>query len=167
MANWSDDGEYRSHKIPRGSFVKSLDEIAKDNKLTLQNTRTALKNLKNTGELTFIKVYRGLMITVVKYDEYQSANTYLTFNSHLSNTYNGFLPIKEKEEKKGKNVCPPSLDEVRQFALEINSKTNPEKFYYHCEANGWPKNWQAKFMEWTAQDGKYEPKGEEKRKWES
>lgn len=168
-AHWNSDDTYRDHIIPRGSLVRTLEEIAKDTNLTIQNVRTALKNLKKTQELTFIRVYRSLMITVVKYEEYQTGNIDLTFNQHLSNIYNGSLPIKEKRKEEGREEenTLPTLDDVKNFAVEINSKTNPEKFYYHYVAHGWPKNWMAKFQEWTAKDGKNEQQEDgESEKWE-
>jgi hypothetical protein len=91
-------------KIERGSFLSSYSIISKDTGLSVQNTRTAMKNLKNhrmiefsTKELTKQATY----ITICNYDSYQS---------------------DKKESNKGANKVPTKS----QQSPNNNERTNKE-----------------------------------------
>lgn len=66
------DGRFEGREIKRGQLVTSLDHLSKETKLTIKEVRTALNHLIRTGELASesCNIYR--VITVVKYNEYQS-----------------------------------------------------------------------------------------------
>lgn len=57
---------------------------------------------------------------------------------------------------------PPSLEEVKRYALERKSSVDPEKFYQYYEAGSWHdkdgnpvKNWKQKLISWErGKDGK-------------
>lgn len=72
-ANWK-DGKWHGYDYKRGQFITSLPTLAAETGFTIQNIRTAIKNLKSTGELTDWHDSKIRIITVVKYDEYQSLN---------------------------------------------------------------------------------------------
>ena len=72
-ANWK-DGKWHGYDYKRGQFITSLPTLAAETGFTIQNIRTAIKNLKSTGELTDWHDSKIRIITVVKYDEYQSPN---------------------------------------------------------------------------------------------
>ena len=69
------DCSWQGITIPRGSFITSLDTISKDCKLSVREVRTCLNRLKSTGELTIKTTNRYSMITICKYDDYNSVDS--------------------------------------------------------------------------------------------
>ena len=67
------DGLWRGIQYKRGQFITSLETIRKDTGLSIQQIRTALKHLVNTGELTSKSTNKYRIITICKFDSYQSA----------------------------------------------------------------------------------------------
>ena len=189
-ANWTPTKE-DGIDIPRGSFLTTRAEIGADLKCSYKSVRMRLDEIGysvtranhradfgadfGADSLERKKVGNKLMITVVHYDKWQGVLEEKGRDrgrpwGRPKGGKNATLPIKEKEKKEGREEenTLPTLDDVKNFAVEINSKTNPEKFYYHYVAHGWPKNWMAKFQEWTAKDGKNEQQEDgESEKWES
>ena len=97
--------------IPRWSFVTSLDKISKSLSITIQNTRTILTKLKSTHEITSKSTQKYTVITVCKWDDYQSEqkkSTQQSTNRLTSNqqTINKQLTTdkKNKEEKEEKEI---------------------------------------------------------------
>lgn len=83
-ANWK-NGSFQGVEIPRGSFVTSLDHLAKELGLTIQQTRTALEHLILTGEITNKSTNKYRIITIVKYDLYQEVTNNLTNKQQATN----------------------------------------------------------------------------------
>ena len=67
-------GNYKGKTIQRGQLITSLPKISSELQQTIQQTRTALKHLKSTGEITDEGTPQYRIITIVKYDMYQSPN---------------------------------------------------------------------------------------------
>ena len=63
---------WQDKEIPRGAFVTSYAALSAESGLTVKQVRTALAKLKKTGEITVETNRHYSMITVSKYDEYQS-----------------------------------------------------------------------------------------------
>ena len=80
MANYQQANWY-SKTIERGSFVTSIEELSQQTGLTVQNTRTALKKLISTGEITKSSTNRYTVITVVNYEKFQNSDKFLTDKS--------------------------------------------------------------------------------------
>ena len=74
---------WRGIKIKRGSFVTSVAKLSAELEQTPQQTRTALKNLQTTNEITIKTTNRNSMITIVSYDKYQSIQQ--TDNKQITN----------------------------------------------------------------------------------
>nr|DAG95445.1 MAG TPA: DNA polymerase [Crassvirales sp.] len=75
-ANWK-DGKFENVEIPRGSFVTSLSKLSEELGLSLQATRTALRWLKSTQELTVKHYSKFSVISINNYEKYQESNTIL------------------------------------------------------------------------------------------
>lgn len=88
-ANWK-ESEFENIKISKGSFVTSLNGLARELGLSLQNVRSALKWLKSTQELTITSYKKFTVITVNNYEKYQEvnikSNIQLTHSQHTTNT---------------------------------------------------------------------------------
>ena len=90
-------------EVPRGSFMTTIGEIANDLGCSYQNVKTRLNKLTRKYDrcLTRLKVGKRLMITVSNYDKWQGTNS--MFNS-IPTPKNGFLPLKNKNIKKDKDL---------------------------------------------------------------
>ena len=66
------DGRFEGREIKRGQCVTSLDHLSKETKLSVKEVRTALNHLIGTGELASESCNRYRIITVVKYNDYQT-----------------------------------------------------------------------------------------------
>lgn len=108
--------------IPRGSFVTSLDSLAKELGLSVQEIRTALKHLISTGELTSKSTNKYRIITVVNYEMYQQVNKQpnspLTSNQQATNnqltTIEEYIEYKtniEYKNNKTNSVCNNTPEE--------------------------------------------------------
>lgn len=70
-ANWQET-RWHGQVLKPGQFITSLESLAKETKLTINQVRTALEHLKTTGEITSSSQARYRIITVVKWNEYQA-----------------------------------------------------------------------------------------------
>lgn len=69
-ANWK-DGRWRGIDVPRGSFITSTEKLANETGLSIQQIRTALKKLEETGEVNKQTTSRFTHIFVQNYCLYQ------------------------------------------------------------------------------------------------
>ena len=69
------DKKWRGILIKRGQRLTSYSNLAKETRLTLMQTRTALSKLKSTGEITIKTTNKYTVITVNNYTSYQDNNT--------------------------------------------------------------------------------------------
>ena len=72
-ANYKDIS-FEGRKILRGQLVTSLPSLSSQTGLTVRQVRVSLDHLKMTGEVTSTAYSKYRIITVVKYDEYQSVD---------------------------------------------------------------------------------------------
>ena len=164
-ANFTDT-RFMGKKIRRGQLVTSLPSLANETGLSIQNVRTAIKHLISTGEITDSSCRTYRIITVVKYNEYQTLTDKLTDNQQTTNRQ---LTDDQQHHNKGNNVnkgikkereafAPPSLEEVKTFCKENGIRVDAERFYYHYESVGWMvgkakmKNWKATIRKWEVDD---------------
>lgn len=59
--------------IKRGQLLTSIKKLSVENRLTPRQTRTALKHLESTGEVTSRSSPQGTVITIKNYARYQNA----------------------------------------------------------------------------------------------
>ena len=64
--------EWQGIEIKRGQFFTSVNHLSIDLKMSIKEIRTGLKKLQNTNEIVQKGASKGTMITVCKYDSYQS-----------------------------------------------------------------------------------------------
>lgn len=74
MANWKDK-EWRDKVIKRGSFVASVSSLSGQLGLSTQQVRTCLERLRAGGEIKTNTTNTHTLITICKYDDYQSTVT--------------------------------------------------------------------------------------------
>ena len=73
-ANWK-PGRFQGVDIPKGAFATSYTSLASETGLSERQIRTALSNLRATGELTLKRHPKFSVITIKNYSLYQSADT--------------------------------------------------------------------------------------------
>lgn len=97
------DGSFEKEAVLRGEFATSLDKLAKDLNLSVQNVRTAISHLKSTGELTSRNCGKYQVFTIVNYTLYQGKLTSkLTGNQQGTNKE--LTTSKEEKESKNNNI---------------------------------------------------------------
>ena len=106
------DTNWRGIELKRGQFVTSLKHLAEENGISVQTLRTHLKRLKSTRELTIKSTNKNSIITVCKYESYQSekseANTQTNTQTNKQVTSNqqatNIQLTTDKNDKNNKNV---------------------------------------------------------------
>lgn len=68
------DNYWKDVFVKRGQFITSIEHLAEETGLTVQQTRTALSKLKSTHEITIKTTSKYSLITIEKYDFYQRNN---------------------------------------------------------------------------------------------
>lgn len=106
-----EDKKWRGIVIKRGQRVSSYENIAEELKLSVMQTRTALKKLILTNEITIKSTNKYSVFTVVNYNKYQEnnkqnnnqiTNQQQTNNNQITTTKEYIRNKKEiKEDKKG------------------------------------------------------------------
>lgn len=132
-AQWYDGA--RMVPIPRGSFIASQDRIARENNLTRQQVREALKHLARLGFATTTATKKYTMITVCEYDAYQSRNALGNQQANQETTNkqpgdNQGATTAQNLQSPQKKQNPQSVStrarvidpELRAFATEIRNR---------------------------------------------
>lgn len=63
--------KWRGQTILRGQRLTSLQHLAEETELSVQQTRTSLNKLKSTNEITIKSTNKNTLITIEKYNDYQ------------------------------------------------------------------------------------------------
>ncbi len=70
-ANFS-DGNFQGKKVMRGQLITGTNSLAESTGIARQSVRTCLNKLKLTNEITIESTNKNSLITIVKYNDYQS-----------------------------------------------------------------------------------------------
>lgn len=153
--------KYRGVVLQRGELVTSMPAIMKDTKLSEQQTRTCIKRLKSTGEITCKATNKYTIITICNYDRYQNdnlgsngqtngqTNIQATDKQRTNNGHNNNNNITIKQLNNNisvDNSAHTREDKERDLIFQIfffKNFVNPayevERFYNHYEAQGWER----------------------------
>lgn len=169
-ANW-EDKDWKTLKIPKGSFVSSLKKMSVGSGLSEKSIRTAKKKLIETGEIEE-KTTKGAkgytIITVCNYDKYQQvpiqegqikgnlgANKG-QIKGNLGAITKEDKEYKEREEYNNNNppFIPPLLEDVKAYCQERGNGIDAEHFIDYYQSKGWMigknkmKDWRAAVRTW-------------------
>lgn len=137
------DEKWRGISVKKGSFITSYQNLAKELKLTIKKVRTAIENLKSTGELAYHSTTKYSIITVIKWDDYQDKgkqdgsqgasrgqtkgkqratdnNDNNTNNENKDDAYaftGDFVRLNEGDYQRFRKLCPSLTD--RDFKREL------------------------------------------------
>ena len=157
-----EDKVFKGETIHRGEVATSIGSIAESVGISYDQTRTALKHLKDTTEITSKTMPKYLVISIVNYDRYQGRPTQIPRKSQANPKQ---IPTTKEYKNKEYNNTPsltlpqkpyhiPSLDEVREYERESGLGKDPDAFYKHYEKEGWKANgkkiysWQRLYQNW-------------------
>lgn len=73
IANFADTN-FKGEIIKRGSVAITLKELSQQTKMSIQSIRTSINHLKSTHEITIKTSPKHSVISITKYEEYQTAN---------------------------------------------------------------------------------------------
>lgn len=127
------DGKWQGITVKRGQVIAGRIELAADLALSEQNVRTALDKLKLTNEITIKSTKQYSIITICKYDSYQSFkdkdNQQIT--NELTNELTNNQPTTNQQLTTNNNVNNDNNEKKIIFSLY---KPLPENF------NGLPES---------------------------
>lgn len=160
-ANYKDI-TFQGKTIHRGQLITSLPKLCHATGQTNRQVRDSLKHLEMTGEVTGYSTNRYRIITVVKYDEYQSSDRQNDRQNdrqtdrqmtgqpsdetaasieyiELQNNRNieKETPLTGCKEKTAKRFSPPTPDQVRSFCEENGLTIDAERFCNFYASKGW------------------------------
>ncbi|MBR0161925.1 MAG: hypothetical protein IJQ02_11680 [Oscillospiraceae bacterium] len=137
LANIDDYG-FENTVIHRGQLATSYDSLSRISGQSVQSVRTALDHLKSTGEITTESNSRFTVITITKYDQYQSrkkiqrrksTGQQQAINNNKRDKNIDFPPTAEKEKRK--TACRAVTDKDGNYI--------PREWEYRIPKEYWGK----------------------------
>ena len=120
-----EDTTWQGKAIKKGDFLTSLNILAADTGLSVQEVRTAMKKLTLTKEIVATATNEGTCITVCNYDTYNSEEDDINTPS-TSEATRGATTFKE-DKKETTNVV--SINNTKQDKTEQNEKSDDFSAY--------------------------------------
>jgi len=120
------DGNWRGQAVKRGQFITTYKTLSADLGLSLQQIRTTFEKMKSTNDITWIPTGKNILVTVVKFDVYQSNEQDEQHDEqHDSNNKTTTKQQQRNNEKKDKNDKNKTL---KAFLLIENEEKYPSNF---------------------------------------
>lgn len=135
MANWKDK-EWHNKTIKRGSFITTVSSLSAHLELSTQQVRTCLERLRAGGEIKTATTNTHTLITICKYDDYQSpvtneqqTNNKPTINEEQTNNKRITTTKEYKEEynTSDTNVSSYSIQEGKKEKKEEDTSVSSKK----------------------------------------
>lgn len=104
--------KWRGITIEEGETIRSLETLSKETKLTVRSIRTAINNLKSTGEVTERKHHFYRILKVKNYKRYQETTEPLTRqrqDNDKRTTHNKNQENHKKKERSKKIFSTPPV----------------------------------------------------------
>lgn len=148
--------------VKRGEVYVPQDLLASDIGITKKQLRTAIKNLKDTGEIRASKkIGKVVVISIPNYDKYQGEGQRKGNERASERTSKGQHIKKDKNIKNTlsltlshKPYAIPTIEEVREYERTSGLGKDPDLFYKHYSAEGWKAqgkkiySWQRLYDNW-------------------
>lgn len=162
IASWK-DSTWHGIELHPGDLIRTNENLAKDLGRSVKQIRSALENLKRTGEVAVKFVGRIRIITVKNWCMYQNEGSKMgtkTGTNLGTETAPNRAPYKEVISKEVKNVrsvytphTAPTFSEVQEFCF-ANGYQNVDvaKFMEYNEAAGWKMDWKKAVELWWKKD---------------
>lgn len=126
--------KWRGKEIERGQFITSLNTLSNELQLSVQQVRTCLKRLEDTGEINKESTNKLTKITICKYASYQQLD--LEDNTQVTS--------------KQQAINKQSTSKQQQHNKEINKKRNKENNNIEDKSSiGKAQNWNFYLDNWN------------------
>lgn len=155
-ANWQDKN-WKGQPIKRGQLVVGRKKLAKQTGLSEQQVRLCLTRLKTTNEITIKATNKYSVITIVKWEEYQSKRKKQPAIQPATQPTNNQQTTTTKDNKEYKDIyisIPPKIEDVKKYCLERNNGVDFNKWFDFYSAKDWfigknkMKDWRAAVRTW-------------------
>lgn len=185
MAN-TKDGRFEGHEVKRGQLVTSVVALSEEIGCSVRTIRTCLSHLEQTGEITKKSTNKFTIITICKYESYQSdrqaSDKQPTNNRQTTDKQpTTILEYKNKDNiDNNPSISPlltrfvaPTVDDVKAYCQQKGyTNIDAEAFVAFYQSKGWKvgsqpmKDWHAAVVTWvkrhreqakTAKQGNYLP----------
>lgn len=107
-----EDNYYDGRLIKKGQCVIGLNKLSKKLDISVQSLRTCINRLKSTGEITIETTNKYSIVTVIKWEEYQSIPSYINMQNNIGNNN----PVTNKQQTSNKQVT--TTKEIKEV-LEV------------------------------------------------
>lgn len=104
-------------KLAKGSFVFGREKAASELKMSIQTVRTCLANLQILGNLTIEATNKFSIITLTKWDEYQSRPEEVTNRSTSKQPASQPTSHHKQEAKEVKNIRSSKFLRTREYCM--------------------------------------------------
>lgn len=168
------DAKYQGELIKRGQHKTGLFKLSAETGLSIQQLRTSIKKLEKTNDITSKSTNKYRIITVIKYDTYQSTNKHnnkqvtikqQSSNNQVTTNNNDYNENTVKNDNKKDIATPtsktfiiPTIKEIEEYCKERKNNVNSNKFYHFYESKGWlvgktkMKSWKSSVITWESND---------------
>lgn len=125
--------QWKGQTILRGQKLTSIEHLADDVGLTFQQTRTALKKLKSTHEITIKTTNKNTLITIEKFNNYQfeidedNKQNNKQFNNLITNnqqTNNKQITTNKNEKNDNNDNIKKEKNKKRKTFEEVFAENN-------------------------------------------
>lgn len=156
------DCEWEGRTIKRGQLVTSLQLLANDTGMSIQEVRTCLKKLGGSGMVRSESIGKRSIITICNYDSYQDGQQ--APNTEATSVQHAIIEESKKEEEKKPSIdvkekrrrfVKPTVDEVHAYCAEKGYDIDAEHFVSFYDSKGWVigkspmKDWKAAVRTWV------------------
>jgi len=118
--------DWRGVSINRGSFISSIGKLAIETGLSIKAVRIALDKLKKTGEIIVKGASQWTMVTVCKYEVYQSYNDY---EGQTKGTQKDKRGANEGQTRGKRRATTKEYKEGEEYKEEYTPDSEPFKAY--------------------------------------
>ena len=102
------DGNFQGQEVKRGQFITGRNKISSITGISNQSIRTCLKRLESTNEITIKSTNKNSLITLLRYDLYQSEET---TNQQPNKQITNDQPATNQQLTTNKNVKNETMKE--------------------------------------------------------
>ena len=132
---------FMGYEVPRGSVVTSYSSLSKELRLSVKSVRTALKHLKQTGEVTIKATNKFSIVSIANWDNFQGGDY---ISGKQSDNQNGNQvaikgqskgnTIRKKEYKKEEDIYMANSSVNGETLLRIKDAYNQQLNLRPCKS---------------------------------
>lgn len=160
IASWK-DSTWHGIELHPGDLIRTNEHLAEDLGRSVKQIRSALENLKRTGEVAVRFVGRIRIITIKNWGLYQIEGSKVGTDmgtETVTETAANRAPYKEyKNYKNVRNVyvpnTPPTFEEIQDYCFANGyQNTDIQAFMDYNEAQNWKMDWKKALVLWNKKD---------------